>query len=92
MGRKRTDISVQLARALAAGRTTKVPSRAEILAGLLRKRCVAANSGLVQLERQLRSQILWALPIERPQVQDELCAADHPDEGDGSPDAAERAR
>ena len=93
MGRKRKNMSVQLARALAAGRSeARIPTRADILAGLLRKRCVAANAGLVDLETQLRSQILWALPMERPQALDEPWPAVQPGEGAGSPDAPECGR
>lgn len=67
MGRKRVNMSMQLARALASGRSEPAPpTRASILAALLRKRSVAANAGLAALEAQIRNQILWALPIERP--------------------------
>ena len=95
MGRKRTNMAVQLARALAAGRSeAKVPTRADILAALLRKRCIAANAGLAELEMQIRSQILWALPIERPAPDDEPCfdPAAGPEEGAGRSGAAECGR
>ena len=57
---------------VSAGRARKgVPaSRSEVLAALLRKRATAWRSGLSDLEGRLRSQILWALPIETPQDRD----------------------
>jgi hypothetical protein len=61
-------MSFHLAQALSAGRTRRtVPvTRESILAGLLQKRAAAARAGLRDLERQLRSQIRWALPIRSP--------------------------
>lgn len=92
MGRKVSNMSVQLARALASGRSADPRvTRAAILAALLRKRSAAANAGLVELEAQIRSQILWALPVERPrQDESELEAglAPLPAEGTAAPGCA----
>jgi hypothetical protein len=41
-------------------------SRGEVLAALLRKRAAAWQSGFDDLEAKLRNQILWALPVEKP--------------------------
>ena len=41
------------------------PTRAELLATLLRKRAAAHNAGASELEALLRAQIRWSLPIER---------------------------
>jgi hypothetical protein len=67
-----TLLSLQLSRAVARGRGAAVPqTRAELLATLLRKRAAAHNAGAEDLERLLREQIRWALPIERdPQKPD----------------------
>jgi hypothetical protein len=65
-----TMLSVKFARALAQGRHASrlaLPTRAGLLASLLRKRAVAHNVGAEDLEAMLRDQIRWALPIERPQ-------------------------
>jgi hypothetical protein len=43
-----------------------------VLATLLRKRAAAWQGGLIDLELQLRNQIQWALPIEKP---DEVATA-----------------
>jgi len=61
-------MSFHFARALSAGRAPRpVPlTRESILAALLRKRAEAARCGLAELERQLRSQIRWSLPILNP--------------------------
>ncbi len=62
-----TTLSLQLSRALARGRSEPAPppTRADLLATLLRKRAAARNSGAVELEAMLIDQIRWALPIER---------------------------
>ena len=62
------DLSFTLSRAVAKGRAGKgAPgTRAQILAGLLRKRAEAHRHGLHDHERRLRDQISWALPIEEP--------------------------
>ena len=64
MSRRHSDLSSLVS----SGRAEKgVPkSRAEVLAALLRKRAVAWQSGLSDLEARLRNQISWSLPIERP--------------------------
>ena len=61
-------MSFHLAQALSAGRTRRTAplTRESILAGLLQKRAAAARCGLADLERQLRSQIRWSLPILTP--------------------------
>jgi len=66
------NLSFMLSRAVATGRANcgAPKSRAEVLAALLRKRAEASRHGQFVQERNLREQIRWALPIERPQ--DEL--------------------
>ena len=65
-----TLLSLQLSRALARGRTEPAPpqTRADLLVTLLRKRAAAHNVGADDLEKLLRDQIRWALPIEREPV------------------------
>jgi hypothetical protein len=60
-------LSHRLSRALAQGRAAPAapPSRAALLASLLRKRATAHNAGAEELEALLRDQIRWALPIMR---------------------------
>lgn len=60
-----TALSVRLSRAVAGGRrfVALPPSRATLLASLLRKRATAHNVGAGDLEALLRDQIRWALPI-----------------------------
>lgn len=62
-----TALSLQLSRALTKGRAapSAPPSRADLLATLLRKRAAAHHAGAPQLEALLRDQIRWALPIIR---------------------------
>ncbi|MES2059115.1 MAG: hypothetical protein V4564_24450 [Pseudomonadota bacterium] len=59
-----------MSRALAQGRAARPepPSRAALLASLLRKRAAAHNVGAQELEALLRDQIRWSLPIERDPV------------------------
>ena len=61
-----TALSVKLSRALSRGRRIDAPppSRAGLLAVLLRKRATAHNVGADELEALLRDQIRWALPIQ----------------------------
>lgn len=61
-----TMLSHRLSRALSQGRAAPAapPSRASLLATLLRKRATAHNAGADELEALLRDQIRWALPIE----------------------------
>jgi hypothetical protein len=40
---------------------------------LLRKRAAAHNVGADELEKLLRDQIRWALPIEREPVHEKVC-------------------
>ena len=82
MPRRQPDLSSLVS----AGRARKgVPAtRAEVLAALLRKRAVAWQSGLADQEAQLRSQISWSLPIEKPKEAEE-------DEGDPAADRAAEA-
>ncbi|WP_375398210.1 hypothetical protein [uncultured Sphingomonas sp.] len=62
-----TMLSVRLDRALAGGRAAApARDRAAVLAVLLRKRAAAHNAGAVDLERMLRDQIRWSLPIHPP--------------------------
>ena len=60
-------LSLRLSRALQKGRAVPAgpPTRAELLAALLRKRAAAHNAGAPELEALLRAQIRWSLPIER---------------------------
>jgi hypothetical protein len=62
-----TMLSHRFSRALAQGRAkpAEPPSRASLLATLLRKRATAHNVGAEELERLLRDQIRWSLPIVR---------------------------
>ncbi|MCR5870613.1 MULTISPECIES: hypothetical protein [unclassified Sphingomonas] len=62
-----TTLSLQLSRALARGRAEPAspPTRADLLATLLRKRAAARNAGAAELEAMLIEQIRWALPVER---------------------------
>ena len=62
-----TMLSHRFSRALSQGRAAPAPppSRASLLAILLRKRATAHNVGADDLEALLRDQIRWALPIER---------------------------
>jgi hypothetical protein len=66
-------MSFKFAQALSAGRTRRTAplTRESILAGLLQKRAAAARCGLADLEKQLRSQIRWSLPILTPRPPDE---------------------
>ena len=61
-----TALSVKLSRALSRGRNMPAPppSRASVLAVLLRKRATAHNVGADELEALLRDQIRWALPMQ----------------------------
>jgi ABC-type antimicrobial peptide transport system ATPase subunit len=60
-------LSFRLAEAVNAGRKQRSAlTRASILEALLRKRAEAAQRGLGGLEQQLRSQINWSLPIQKP--------------------------
>lgn len=62
-----TMLSHRFSRALAQGRAKPVepPSRASLLATLLRKRATAHNVGADALESLLRDQIRWSLPMVR---------------------------
>ena len=65
-----THLSFMLTRAVNRGRADRgVPkSRQQILLGLLNKRAEAHRRGLGAQERMLREQILWALPVNEPEV------------------------
>ncbi len=59
-------LSLILARAVDRGRADRLPpTRAGLLAALLRKRATADNQGADDLEVMLREQIRWSLPMER---------------------------
>jgi hypothetical protein len=62
-------LSFTLSKALAGGRRAKgrPGSREEVLARLLMKRAAAKRAGLKDLEAQLREQIVWSLPVRRPE-------------------------
>ena len=66
-----TMLSLRLSRALSGGRATPKPpaDRASLLVTLLRKRAAAPNTGADELEAMLRDQILWALPMTKPEDQ-----------------------
>jgi hypothetical protein len=61
-------LSFTLSKALAGGRRAKgrPASREEVLARLLMKRAAAKRAGLKALEAQLREQIVWSLPVQKP--------------------------
>ena len=65
-----TKLSLQFSRALARGRAEPLPppTRADLLVTLLRKRAAAHNVGAADLEKLLRDQIRWALPMVRQPV------------------------
>jgi hypothetical protein len=77
-------LSHTLSRGIEARRTTSAhrSSRQAILSSLLAKRAAAHRAGLHQLERQLRSQILWGLPmirlVDEPQIQENEADDDPP--------------
>jgi len=62
------DMSHILSRAIGSRRLASSwrGSREAILAALLGKRAAAQRAGLHELEKQLRSHILWGLPIRTP--------------------------
>lgn len=72
---------------VSSGRARRgVPAnRSEVLVSLLRKRAAAWRGGLVDLEARLRNQILWSLPVEKPQ---DAKAAGDSDEAATPPAAA----
>lgn len=63
-----SSMSARLAMALSNGRSNlgAPRSREEVLVRLLRKRAAAQQAGLAELERVLRDQIRWSLPMRRP--------------------------
>ena len=60
-----TWLSYKLSAALAKGRQPRSVTREQILVDLLNKRAAAKRAGLADLERKLREQIRWALPLRR---------------------------
>jgi hypothetical protein len=60
-----TWLSYKLSSALAKGRQSRRLTREQILVDLLNKRAAARRAGLRELERSLREQIRWALPLRR---------------------------
>ncbi|HEX4737129.1 MAG TPA: hypothetical protein VH331_06170 [Allosphingosinicella sp.] len=56
-------LSYKLSSALAKGRQSRRLTREQILVDLLNKRAAARRAGLRDLERALREQIRWALPL-----------------------------
>ena len=62
-------LSFTLSKALAGGRLARgrPGSREEVLARLLMKRAAAQRAGLKDLEAQLREQIVWSLPVHKPE-------------------------
>ena len=60
-------MSFMLAQALSGGRgpAASPNTRERILARLLAKRAAAHRAGLSELEKQLRNQIRWALPVHK---------------------------
>ena len=61
-------MSARVTMALSNGRANlgAPSSREEVLARLLRKRAAAQQAGLSELERALRDQIRWSLPMRNP--------------------------
>ena len=64
-----SQLSHGLAKAISAGRDRKekLTSREEVLVNLLRKRALAQAMGALNHEAILRAQILWALPMVKPE-------------------------
>lgn len=60
-----TWLSYKLSTALAKGRQARSVTREQILVDLLNKRAAAKRAGLADLERKLREQIRWALPLRQ---------------------------
>jgi chorismate mutase len=60
--------SFKFAQAVAKGRALggRPASREAVLARLLSKRAAAHRAGMGTLERFLRLQIVWSLPIQKP--------------------------
>jgi len=84
-------MSFKLAQALRSGRReAQPPSREAILAGLLSQRAAAARAGLHELERLLRNQILWSLPVRRQDHDTPAPADTQPPEGTGDEDISTR--
>jgi hypothetical protein len=65
-----TWLSYKLSTALAKGRRPRLVTREQILVDLLNKRAAAKQAGLADLERKLREQIRWALPLRRTREDD----------------------
>ena len=61
-------MSARLTKALSHGRANlgAPRSREQVLARLLMKRAAAQQAGLTDLERALRDQIRWSLPMHHP--------------------------
>lgn len=62
-------LSSRLAKAVSAGRRQPA-TREQVLARLLIKRAAAYRAGLTIVERQLRDQIYWALPVRKGEAAD----------------------
>ena len=71
-------LSFRLARALDTGRAERRLTRERILLDLLNKRAAARQAGLTELERQLREQIRWALPVHSDDEKDEANRSEAP--------------
>ena len=77
-----TWLSYKLSAALAKGRQSRPLTREQILVDLLNKRAAARRAGLRDLERALREQIRWALPLRQPTETEQApdpCEPDHAD-------------
>jgi hypothetical protein len=74
-----TWLSYKLSAALAKGRQSRRVTREQILVDLLNKRAAARRAGLRDLERSLREQIRWALPLRRADEADAPDTADSTD-------------
>lgn len=66
-----TWLSYKLSSALAKGRQSRRLTREQILVDLLNKRAAARRAGLRDLEKTLREQIRWALPLRHAATADE---------------------
>jgi hypothetical protein len=75
-------LSYKLSSALSKGRQSRRLTREQILVDLLNKRAAARRAGLRDLERSLREQIRWALPLRREAEAEP--APDNPDPGAGN--------
>ena len=80
-----TWLSYKLSAALAKGRQSRPLTREQILVDLLNKRAAARRAGLRDLERSLREQIRWALPLRQPTETESALDPCGPDRHEAAP-------